>query len=89
MARICSRGTSGRSISSRRRRKGGAADWAGKRLKNAPTEETALLDALAAAEPKVQAALEKEDFTAAMTALAALRAPVDAFFDKVLVNSGP
>lgn len=57
------------------------------RLPNAPVEETALLDALAATEPKVQAALEKEDFTAAMTALAALRAPVDAFFDKVLVNS--
>ncbi|HYG25375.1 MAG TPA: glycine--tRNA ligase subunit beta [Caulobacteraceae bacterium] len=57
------------------------------RLPSAPTEETALLDALQATEPKVQAALEREDFTAAMTALAALRAPVDAFFDKVLVNS--
>lgn len=56
-------------------------------LANAPAEETALLDALAATEPKVEAALENEDFTAAMTALAALRAPVDAFFDKVLVNS--
>ena len=35
----------------------------------------------------MQVAVKKEDFTAAMTALAALRAPVDAFFDKVLVNS--
>jgi glycyl-tRNA synthetase beta chain len=35
----------------------------------------------------VEAALETEDFAAAMTALAGLRGPVDAFFDKVLVNS--
>ena len=33
------------------------------------------------------AALAAEDFTGAMTALAALRAPVDAFFVGVLVNS--
>jgi len=56
-------------------------------MASAPAEETALLTALKAAEPEVQAALDAEDFTAAMTALAALRAPVDAFFDKVLVNS--
>ena len=56
-------------------------------MASAPAEETALLAALKAAEPKVQAALDAEDFTAAMTALAALRVPVDAFFDKVLVNS--
>lgn len=56
-------------------------------LAGAPREEQALLKALAAAEPKVEAALEAEDFAAAMRALAALRAPVDAFFDKVLVNS--
>jgi glycyl-tRNA synthetase beta chain len=35
----------------------------------------------------VTEALSKDDFVAAMTALAALREPVDAFFDKVLVNS--
>jgi glycyl-tRNA synthetase beta chain len=56
-------------------------------MPGAPVEEAALLTALRAAQPKVQAALDAEDFTAAMTALAALRAPVDAFFDKVLVNS--
>jgi glycyl-tRNA synthetase beta chain len=39
-------------------------------------------DVLAALEPE----LEREDFTAAMGSLAKLRAPVDAFFDKVLVN---
>jgi glycyl-tRNA synthetase beta chain len=52
-----------------------------------PAEEGALFDALAALAPRLDAALATEDFTGAMTALAALRAPVDAFFDKVLVNS--
>ncbi|MDP1632125.1 MAG: glycine--tRNA ligase subunit beta [Caulobacter sp.] len=52
-----------------------------------PAEEGALYDALAANTPKLDAALAAEDFTGAMTALAALRGPVDAFFDKVLVNS--
>ncbi len=32
------------------------------------------------------AAVEKEDFTGAMAALASLREPIDAFFDKVTVN---
>jgi glycyl-tRNA synthetase beta chain len=32
-------------------------------------------------------ALKREDFAAAMAALAKLRAPVDAFFDKVTVNA--
>jgi glycyl-tRNA synthetase beta chain len=54
---------------------------------SAPTEEGALYDALAALAPKLDAALAAEDFTGAMTALAALRAPVDAFFVGVLVNS--
>jgi glycyl-tRNA synthetase beta chain len=35
----------------------------------------------------VEPLLQAEDFSGAMTALAKLRAPVDAFFDKVLVNS--
>jgi glycyl-tRNA synthetase beta chain len=68
-------------------KKGALPTGTAARLPNAPVEETALLDALTAANPKVQAALDAEDFTAAMTALAALRAPVDAFFEKVLVNS--
>jgi len=53
----------------------------------AALEETALIQALSQALPRVERALEAEDFAAAMRALAALRAPVDAFFDKVLVNS--
>jgi glycyl-tRNA synthetase beta chain len=53
---------------------------------NAPAEEKALVAALGAAEPKANAAVDAEDFTAAMAALASLRAPIDAFFDKVTVN---
>jgi glycyl-tRNA synthetase beta chain len=49
-------------------------------------EETALDDALDSAEPRVAAALADEDYGRAMAALASLRAPVDAFFDKVTVN---
>ena len=56
-------------------------------LPGAPAEETALVAALSSAEPKVAAALQAEDFAAAMAALAALRGPVDAFFEAVLVNS--
>ncbi len=56
-------------------------------LPNQPEAETALAFAAAAAAAAVDAALETEDFAAAMTALARLRAPVDAFFDKVMVNS--
>jgi glycyl-tRNA synthetase beta chain len=50
------------------------------------SEERALVDALDAAEPKASAAIEAEDFTTAMAALASLRAPIDTFFDKVTVN---
>lgn len=56
-------------------------------LPGAPAEETALVAAIRAADPRVEAALQAEDFAAAMAALAALRGPVDAFFEAVLVNS--
>jgi glycyl-tRNA synthetase beta chain len=49
-------------------------------------EEAALIAALDSAEPKARAAVEAEDFEGAMAVLASLRAPVDAFFDKVTVN---
>ncbi len=49
-------------------------------------EEAALIAALDSAEPKARAAVEAEDFEGAMAALASLRGPVDAFFDKVTVN---
>ena len=57
-------------------------------LPNQPEAETTLAFAVGAARTAVEAALETEDFAAAMTALARLRAPVDRFFDDVLVNSG-
>ena len=49
-------------------------------------EETALDAALRDAAPKIAAALGAEKFGEAMAALARLRAPVDAFFDRVTVN---
>jgi glycyl-tRNA synthetase beta chain len=49
-------------------------------------EEKALIAALDKADPKASAAIEKEDFTAAMAALASLRKPIDDFFDHVTVN---
>ncbi|MES2905097.1 MAG: glycine--tRNA ligase subunit beta [Pseudomonadota bacterium] len=48
--------------------------------------EIALADALDTAGPTATAAVEAEDFTAAMSALASLRAPIDAFFDGVMIN---
>ncbi len=50
------------------------------------SEEQALDAALKDAMPKIAAALAAEKFGEAMAALARLRAPVDAFFDKVTVN---
>ena len=41
---------------------------------------------MAEVERAVKPALEEEDFSQAMQALAGLRAPIDAFFDKVTVN---
>jgi glycyl-tRNA synthetase beta chain len=49
-------------------------------------EEQSLIAALDAAEPRARAAVAAEDFEGAMTALASLRGPVDAFFEKVTVN---
>ncbi len=48
--------------------------------------ELVLLSALNTAEPLAAAAIEAEDFEGAMVALASLRAPIDAFFDGVMVN---
>ena len=50
-------------------------------------QERALFAALDAAEPAIRAAVAAEDFPAAMSAIAALRTPVDAFFEAVQVNS--
>ncbi|MGI4732648.1 MAG: glycine--tRNA ligase subunit beta [Janthinobacterium lividum] len=48
--------------------------------------QSALVAALDAAEPAAAAAIAREDFAAAMTVLASLRAPIDAFFETVTVN---
>jgi glycyl-tRNA synthetase beta chain len=49
-------------------------------------EEKALADAIGTVEKEAANAIEALDYEAAMRALATLRAPIDAFFDKVLVN---
>ena len=49
--------------------------------------EIALNAALAQAKPEADAAFERGDYTASLKSLAALRAPVDEFFDKVMVNA--
>jgi glycyl-tRNA synthetase beta chain len=53
----------------------------------APPEESLLSNALIAAESSADEAILKEDFALAMEALASLRPPIDAFFDKVTVNA--
>ncbi|MEC8041424.1 MAG: glycine--tRNA ligase subunit beta [Pseudomonadota bacterium] len=50
-------------------------------------EEKALFAALDQAEAAITPAMQSEDFEAAMGAMAALRAPIDAFFEGVQVNS--
>jgi glycyl-tRNA synthetase beta chain len=49
-------------------------------------EEKALAEAIDVAKKEASAAVAKEDFSAAMLAMAKLRPRVDAFFDKVTVN---
>ncbi len=49
--------------------------------------EVALHDALVDVVPRADAAFVTGDYTESLTALAALRAPVDAFFDGVMVNA--
>ncbi|ACM00027.1 glycine--tRNA ligase subunit beta [Cereibacter sphaeroides] len=49
--------------------------------------ERALFSALETAEAAIGPALQAEDFAAAMSAMAALRAPIDAFFETVQVNA--
>ncbi|WP_043341148.1 glycine--tRNA ligase subunit beta [Belnapia moabensis] len=48
--------------------------------------EAALAEVVEARSAEVAAALAREDFLSAMGALAALRAPLDAFFESVVVN---
>jgi glycyl-tRNA synthetase beta chain len=50
-------------------------------------QEGELEKALTTATADVKSRFDKEDFTGCMTALSALRRPVDAFFEKILVNA--
>ena len=49
--------------------------------------EKALYDALQTVAPQADAAFEQGDYTASLQRLAALKSPVDAFFDGVMVNA--
>jgi len=51
------------------------------------TAEKALYAAMQDITPRAQVQLDAGDYTAALQTLAALRAPVDAFFDGVMVNA--
>ena len=51
-------------------------------------EETALFAALDVAEAAIREAVGSEDYAAAMSAMAALRGPIDAFFEAVQINTG-
>ncbi len=51
------------------------------------TAETALSRALDKIRPVADAAFESGDYTGSLTALAALKTPVDSFFDGVMVNA--
>ncbi|MHB1403535.1 MAG: glycine--tRNA ligase subunit beta [Thiobacillus sp.] len=53
----------------------------------AETAETTLFAALSEIAPRADAAFAAGDYTASLQALAALKAPVDAFFDQVMVNA--
>jgi len=60
----------------------------GAEAKYAETDsEKALFAALEAGEPKIGSALKSEDFATAVAEMAALRAPVDAFFEDVKINA--
>ena len=62
---------------------GGAADPA----RFVEAEEKALFAALSDIAPRADAAFDAGDYTASLQTLAALKAPVDAFFDRVMVNA--
>ena len=52
-----------------------------------PVRSVKELIALAKAKPAADAAFESGDYTTSLKALAVLKAPVDAFFEKVMVNA--
>jgi glycyl-tRNA synthetase beta chain len=72
----------------RANRLAGKADGAAETLDPAlatDEAEQALIDALAQASPRIEAAVAERDFAGALEAAAELGPPVDRFFDEVLV----
>ncbi|WP_334022477.1 glycine--tRNA ligase subunit beta [Burkholderia gladioli] len=65
----------------------GAAPGAIQQALLAEPAEQALAAQLAEVAPRVQSQLAARDYTGALSALAALRAPVDTFFNDVMVNA--
>jgi glycyl-tRNA synthetase beta chain len=65
---------------------GGVSNEVSAALLQEPAEQ-ALHQALSQIVPKADAAFAKGDYTASLQALAGLRAPVDTFFDNVMVNA--
>ncbi|WP_293898053.1 glycine--tRNA ligase subunit beta [Phenylobacterium sp.] len=68
-------------------KKGALPTGAPVQMATSSAEELALIAATEDLAAKLEPALFAEEFADAMKALSKLRAPVDAFFDKVLVNS--
>ncbi|MGZ3368052.1 MAG: glycine--tRNA ligase subunit beta [Caulobacteraceae bacterium] len=68
-------------------KKGPLPTGAAMMMDGAPDEETTLLVVLRVAAPEIGAEVANEAFTDALSTLASLRGPVDAFFEKVLVNA--
>jgi len=69
------------------KRDGTTFDGAPDPSRYAQAEERALAEAIEVAKREATAAVEREDFAAAMRAMAQLRPHVDAFFEKVTVNT--
>lgn len=67
-------------------KKDGPHDGAPDPARYTQPEERALAGALDAAEPDARALMAAERFAEGMAVLATLRAPLDAFFDKIMVN---
>ena len=68
-------------------KKGSLPKGAPVRMASSSAEELALIAATGDLDARLDAALDAENFAGAMRELSKLRAPVDAFFDAVLVNS--
>ncbi len=79
-------GHDGQMNSGLRRNDDGSGDTAQFTSYTPEPAEAALIAALDIAAPRAEAAVAAEDFAGAMAALAALRAPIDAFFETVIVN---